>query len=96
MGIINLTNKKGVSSIKGFVVSQTPYDGCIESSTSDYTLTLYHTGAGIAPALGDTIYKNSVATELYTSADNAIDRHVQSSGQHLRVDANGISITPIC
>ena len=94
MGIINVTNKKGASSIKGFVVSQTPYDGCNSGTpTLDFTLTLYHNGTGTYPVNGDTIYTNSIGTNLYTSADTALTRQVQTQATHLRVDADGIKIS---
>ena len=94
MAILNLTNKKGVSSIKGFVVSQTPYDSCnSEPQTSDFELTLFHQGSGEYPTVGDIIYKNNIATDIYTSAETTLDRQIQGNNTDLKVDANGVMIT---
>ena len=94
MAIFNLTNKEGLSGIKGFVVTQTPYNHCIgDPEPSDYGLQLYHDGAGVYPQDGDTIYKNYVGTIKWTSADETLARRIEGNLQPLRVDADGIMDT---
>lgn len=96
MAIFNLTNKEGLSGIKGFVVTQTPYNHCqSDPEPSDFELILYHDGVNDLPVDGDTIYKNYVGTIKWTSADETLARRMEGNLQPLRVDENGIMDT-IC
>lgn len=92
MGIINVTNKLGVAGITAFTVSDTGYDCTTDTPTTDFNTTLYHSGAGTYPVPGDTIYKNSVGSILFTSSDEPLDRNIQIQLNHLRVNSNGIMI----
>ncbi len=92
MALFNLTNRKGISSIKGFVVSQTPYNICnSDTPSTDFTLTLYHDGSGTLPSIGDKIFTNNIGTLIYNEV--GIHRQIKGDGVNLRVNENGIMIT---
>ena len=93
MALFNMTNRTGTADIKAFTVSATGYDCTSDPATTDFTLVLYHMGAGALPVLGDVIYKNSVATDLYTSADELNDKQILIDSSHLKVNTLGERIT---
>lgn len=92
MALFNLTNKHGLAGIKGFVVSQTPYDICNSGTpTTDFTKTLYHDGANALPVVGDKIFTNNIGTIIYDELN--IHRQVRDNGDNLRVNDIGVMIT---
>jgi hypothetical protein len=93
MALLNITNNNGLAGVKAFIVSNTGYDSCSESKTSDFALTLYHTGVGTLPTIGDEIWKNKEGTIRWTSIDEPQDRQIQSSGANLKVNSLGVQIT---
>ncbi len=66
MALFNVTNKKGDSSIKALLVSDTGFDSCSEPIQTDFNTNLFCVGTGAQTVSGDKRQKDANGVQTWT------------------------------